>query len=148
MYIVDSNMTETTCKELAIKYVEYLDNNKLISTFPEQTYVYNTKSQSLTIHTRDNPLPASDVNISSMEHVTFGATASLLLTRAFKFKGKGTRNAKVIASVVCIAIGCGVGCVIEQMLFPPQYSERMQEYLSKETNWHIISTYRKPSRMF
>lgn len=151
MYIVDSKMSEATCRELAIKYVDNYYNEKLIYTFPKQSYVYDIKSQSLTIHTKNNPLPASDVNIRGLEHMTFGATISLLLARIPKFKVKGnakTIAAYIVAAVTC-AIGCGVGCVIEQMLFPPQYSDRMQEYLSIESNWHnILTTYRKPSRIF
>lgn len=151
MYIVDSKMSEATCRELSIKYMDNYDNDKLIYTIPEHTYVYDIKNQSLTIYTRNNPLPASDINIRGLEHMTFGATVSLLLARVLKFKVKGNPKtiAVYVAAVACAAIGCGVGCVIEQMLFPPQYSDRMQEYLSIESNWHNISTaYRKPSRIF
>lgn len=150
MYIIDSNMSDAACKTMAVKYMENYDDNKLIYVFPEQTFVYDMETQSLSMHTMNNPLPGSDVSISGIEHVTFGATASVLLARALKFKVKGNAKtvAAYVAAVACAAIGCGVGCVVEQMLFPPRYSNRMLEYLSSEENWAHIATQRKPSRLF
>lgn len=150
MYIVDCNMSDKTCKELAIRYVETLGNGVMYYNFPDETFVYDMNNKTLSIEPRNSELSSGNVNIGSIKDVTLASTTSLLLTRSFKFKPKG--NAKMVATYVagaaCLIIGCGAGCIVEQMIFPPQYSDRVREYLMVEENWEYVIAAKAPTRIF
>jgi hypothetical protein len=150
MYIVDCNMSDKTCKELAIRYVETLGNGVMYYNFPDETFVYDMNNKTLSIEPRNSELSSGNVNIGSIKDVTLASTTSLLLTRSFKFKPKG--NAKTVATYVagaaCLIIGCGAGCIVEQMIFPPQYSDRVREYLMVEENWEYVIAAKAPTRIF
>ena len=146
MYIHDRNMSDQKCASLATKYMESGRDGELLYYFPDETFIYNQASETVDVLARKNTSSTSDLSIAKLEHVTFGATASILLARLMKFKAKG--NAKTMlgyaAAVAAGAIGFGVGCVIEQMLFPPQYSQPMKEYLSNAANWeHAVDQHQQ-----
>lgn len=150
MYIFDRNMSDKTCKELAVKYVEPLSNGLMIYKFPDETFVYDINDKTLSVEPRSNDRSSYDVNLDDIKDVTLGGTVSLLMTRAFKFKVKGNSKkvAAYLAVTACVVIGCGVGCVVEQMIFPPQYSDNVREYLMSKDNWAYIVAAKEPSRIF
>ncbi|MBR3917466.1 MAG: hypothetical protein IKJ59_01855 [Clostridia bacterium] len=150
MYIYDLNMSKNDCLNLAIKHLEYERNGELIYNFPDATYIYNLDKKTLDIIERKNELSSVAISLANLEHVTIGATASMLFSRVFKVKVRG--NPKVIlgyvAAVTAGVLGIGVGCVVEQMFFPPQYSSPVREFLSDTSNWEIIEKKRNPSHWF
>lgn len=144
MYIYDRFMDDDECLEIASKYVESgRRGEELIYYFPDATFVYDITTKQLDKITRENRSSSLDISIGKIEHVTLGVTASLLLTRLFTVKIKG--NAKTIAVAAASAIGFGVGCVVEQMIFPPQYSAPVEEFLSDPANWEKMASGRKPN---
>lgn len=140
MYIYDSKMSDNQCHKLAMQYFEYGQKDELIYFFPDETYIYNIESKSFDCIKRKNASSGTNFNYRGIKDVTFASTASLLFTRCFKIKVKG--NPKTVLSYIAATtvgiIGVGVGCTIEQMIFPPQYSRPVRKYLSKPSNWEKI----------
>lgn len=141
MYIYDRNMSDAKCLKLATKYV--CDNmyGDLEYSFPDATYYYNTKNNELKIVKKSNPMTNIDIGWENIKNVTFGATASLVIARFIpmvKLKGNPKQVIGFIAAATAGAIGIGVGCVVEQMLFPPQISKSVRDYLSVEDNWEKV----------
>lgn len=150
MYIYDQNMSHEECINIAAKYVENGRDREYIYYSDNETFVYNDLTNSLEILNRNHSTSSAEVSLSKAEHVAFGATASVLLTRLFKTKVKG--NGKTIiaytAGAVAVAVGCGIGCVIEQMIFPPQYSQPVKDCLSNKSNWTEIINKKSPNHWF
>lgn len=154
MYIFDRNMSEKTCRELAVKYAECVTldfgNPLVVYNFPDETFIYDINEKSLSVVPRSNDLPSHDFNRHSITDVTLSATVSLLLVRAGNFKVKGNPKtvAACLALAACVVIGCGAGCLVEQMIFPPQYSDNVREYLMVEENWEHIVAVKGSARIF
>lgn len=148
MFVYDRFMDDDDCLEIASKYVEAgRSAEELIYYFPDATFIYNTSTKELDVVSKQNSSSSLDVTVGKIEHATLGVTVSLLLVRLFTVKVKG--NAKTMLGYVAVAaasaVGFGVGCVVEQMLFPPQYSAPVEEYLSNSANWEQIAKGRKPN---
>ena len=143
MYIYDRMMSDEECLQLALKYVHSSRGEELHYRLPDATYKYNLETKELNVEHYEDSLVGIDINRNNIEHVSFGVVASLFLSRFINFKVKG--NAKVmlgyVAGVTVSAIGFGVGCVVEQMLFPPQYSAPVKEFLKDPANWEEIAKY-------
>ncbi len=150
MYIYDCRLSRTECINLAARYVEAGRNGEVMYYFPDATYVYDSQTGTLDIMSRENKASSADVTLAKMEHAAFGATASLLFARVFKFKAKGNGKALLgyMAGIAAGVVGCGVGCVVEQMIFPPQYSRPVRELLSEESNWPEVIGKSNPSHWF
>ena len=150
MYFYDMNMSDKDCLNLAINNVEYRRGGELMYCFPDEIYIYDITNKSLEILNRKNAISSVDISMPKIEHVALGTTTTLLLTRLLKVKPKGngkTILAYVAAAATC-AVGFGVGCVVEQMLYPPQYSKPMRRYLAVSDNWETINIKRNPSSWF
>ena len=148
MFVYDRFMDDDDCLEIASKYVEAgRSAEELIYYFPDATFIYNTSTKELVAVSKQNSSSSLDVTVGKIEHATLGVTVSLLLVRLFTVKVKG--NAKTMLGYAAVAaasaVGFGVGCVVEQMLFPPQYSAPVEEYLSNSANWEQIAKGRKPN---
>ena len=63
-------------------------------------------------------------------------------------KGNGKALLGYMAGIAAGVVGCGVGCVVEQMIFPPQYSRPVRELLSEEANWPEVIGKSNPSHWF
>lgn len=150
MYIYDCRLSRDECVNLAAKYVEAGRNGEVMYYFPDATYVYDSQSGTLDIMSRENKSSSTDVTFAKMEHAAFGATASLLFARVFKFKAKGNGKALLgyMAGIAAGVVGCGVGCVVEQMIFPPQYSRPVRDLLSEKSNWPEVIGKSNPSHWF
>lgn len=150
MYIYDNTMSEAECIDLAAKYVEAGRDQELVYYFPEETFIFNIDTQQLDIIPRRNSASSTDIALSKIEHAAFGASASILFARAVKFKVKGNYKTVLayVAAMAIGAIGFGVGCVFEQMIFPPQYSKPVRNFLSVPSNWEKVDLKRYPSHIF
>lgn len=135
MYIYDMCMPVNDCMEIVNDNLVYDSDGRLLYHFPDKTYVYDINTKSLTTARHSKDSPSVDVSYSKVKDVTFGATASILLTRLFKVKG----NPKIVIGIAVAAVGVGVGCVVEQMIFPPQYSQPIEDYLDVPANWELIA---------
>jgi hypothetical protein len=150
MYIYDRNMSEDKCLEIVVKYVQSDRGERLLYRLPDAMYVYDIAAKQLDRIDFNDSFSQTDITIPKIEHATIGLTASLLFSRVAKFKVKG--NTKVmlgyVAAVTASAVGFGVGCVVEQMIFPPQYSASVEEFLSDPANWEKINVLRFPDVRF
>lgn len=148
MYIYDRFMDDDECLAIASKYVETgRRGEELIYYLPDATFVYDITTKQLDKIPRENSSSSLDISIGKIEHATLGVTASLLLARLFTVKVKS--NAKTMLGYAALAaasaIGFGVGCVVEQMIFPPQYSAPVEKFLSDPANWEKMASGRKPN---
>lgn len=149
MYFYDQSMSEEDCLGIAVQHIESGRNGELYYYFPDATYVYDSTTKELVELPRKNSSSSTDISLPKIEHASLGVTITMLISRALKFKPGG--NAKAIIGYVAVVaaslVGFGVGCVLEQMIFPPQYSTPVRQFLSEPSNWEKIDkdNRRKPS---
>lgn len=139
MYIYDLNMSIYDKKNLVIEYIENGKNHELIYRFPNETFIYNTETGKLVIKPYKFSFSTTDISMENVRDISFGTTASVLFTRFSKNNIIKNNNGKHVVVAIAGIIGVGVGCVIEQMLYPPQYSKSIREYLSCSSNWETIA---------
>ncbi len=139
MYIYDLNMSIYDKMKLVSNYVEEGPNHELIYRFPDETLVYNIETEYLEIKPYRYSFSTTDISMSKVKDVSLGTTISFLFTRMSKSNVLKNSNGNKIVLAIAGIMGVGVGCVIEQMLYPPQYSKSVREYLSSRDEWKKIA---------
>lgn len=148
MYCIDSNMSQKEVINTISRNMDFdSSSNNYVYYLPDKIIKYSPKEKSITEIQRNTIGANANINLQNVEHVAFGATASVLLIELAQSRFMPKNGKMVVAyacAIVAAGIGVGVGCVIERMLFPPQFSGCVKDALLKTESWELSIQKYKP----
>ena len=152
MYIYDNYfMPEKELVETVVENVQ-VDEGKLVYFTPKETFSYITSSKEIKCFTnKNNPLITSTINLDQTTQVGFWTVSVGLMYEMSRTRLKPHGNSKSVLAYVAVGVsvvaGFGLGCTLERMAFPKQYSSALLEKLHQQVFWQKIMNrlYFKPN---
>jgi len=153
MFIYDNYFNKTNCQRCALENIRTYDGtNKFPSRDGKYVYAFRDKNLEYDFYTKKidtiavtrNPIITAGSLYSNLEIATT-CTIKRFLKYGRKMHG---RNIVVYVAVgASVLVGCGAGIIVEQMIFPPEYSENMCNYLSDSKNWDYVINLSSPRQV-
>lgn len=148
MFCIDSNMNQKEVINTISRNMDFdSSSNCYVYYLPDKIIKYNPKDKIITEIQRNSIGANANIKLQDVEHIAFGATASILLIELTQSKFMPKNGKMVVAyacAIVAASIGVGVGCVIERMLFPPQFSGCVKDALLETESWELSIPKYKP----
>ena len=115
----------------------------LVYSFPEETFVFKTSTQEIKyFYGDDNSLITSSISKDQIIQTGFWTVSVGLVYELSRTRLKPHGNWKSVLAYVAVGIsvvaGVGLGCTLERMAFPKQYSNLIHENLYNKGFWQKV----------